>query len=278
VSSLPEPSTPDGAAGLAAILAEPARALVAMDYDGTLAPIVESPRAAYPEPGALTSLARLAAVVGVVVIVTGRPVDDVLNLSGLSEAADLQRLVILGQYGLERYELATGERRTPAPLPGVAVARERLPALLAAAGVPAEAVEDKGHALAVHTRGLPDPAGTLQRLRKPLVALAHSTGLTATPGRFVIELRPSGVDKGAALTELVRQHDAKAVLFAGDDVGDLPAYDTVAALRTTGVAGVTICSDSAEVGVLRERADLVVAGPAGVVALLEALAAAIGTG
>lgn len=276
---LPEPSTPAGAAGLSAILAEPARALVAVDYDGTLAPIVERPGEAIPHPEAVATLGRLAGAVGAVAVITGRPVSDVLDLGGMRAAAGLDRLVILGQYGLERYDAATGALPMPEPPAGVAFARQRLPGLLEIAGVPPEvAIEDKGSALVVHTRRLPDPAATLERLRAPLAALAEKAGLEAVPGRLVVELRPAGTDKGRALTELARSRDAGAVLFAGDDVGDLPAYDAVERLRADGVPGVTVCSDSAEVTALRERADIVVGGPGGVVALLAALTAAIGGG
>lgn len=276
---LPESSTPAGAAGMAAILSQPARALVAVDYDGTLAPIVVHPGSAVPHPDAVATIGRLAGVIGTVAVVTGRSVADVLDLGGMRDAAGLERLVVLGQYGLERYDAATGQCKIPEPRVGVAVARERLPALLDVAGVSPElAIEDKGHALAVHTRRLTHPARTLERLRAPLAALAAATGLEASLGRLVIELRPPGVDKGRALVELARDREAGAVLFAGDDLGDLPAYDAVASLRDDGIPGVTVCSDSAEVSALRERADIVVEGPSGVVALLAALTAAIGSG
>lgn len=276
---LPESSTAAGRAGLAAILAEPARAVVAVDYDGTLAPIVEQPGNAVPHPDALSTLGRLAGLVGAVAVVTGRPVDDVLDLGGMRGAPGLERLVILGQYGLERYDAASGRQSVPEPAPGVAVARARLPALLELAGVPWRlAIEDKGHALAVHFRRLPEPARTLERLRAPLAALAEVAGLEVAPGRKVLELRPPGSDKGSALLGFVREREGRAVLFAGDDIGDLPAYDAVERLRREGVPGVTVCSDSAEVSALRERADIVVDGPAGVVELLAALAAAVGTG
>ncbi|MDQ3431563.1 MAG: trehalose-phosphatase, partial [Actinomycetota bacterium] len=92
------------------------------------------------------------------------------------------------------------------------------------------------------------------------------------PGRMVLEIRPPGMDKGAALRALVQERAARAVLFAGDDLGDLAAYDAVQGMRAEGVAGLLVCSASAEVGELAERADVVVDGPAGVVDLLEALA------
>jgi trehalose 6-phosphate phosphatase len=92
---------------------------------------------------------------------------------------------------------------------------------------------------------------------------------------MVIELRPPGSDKGQALTDLVAQRHASSVMYVGDDLGDAPAFRAVADLRGRGVPGLAVCSGSAEVTALAELADLVVDGPAGVVALLGSLAAAM---
>lgn len=81
------------------------------------------------------------------------------------------------------------------------------------------------------------------------------------------------MDKGVALLSYVHEIGASAVLYAGDDLGDLPAFDAVDTLRTEGVPGLLVCSGSDEVMQLRDRADLVVNGPEGVVALLRGLAA-----
>ena len=137
-------------------------------------------------------------------------------------------------------------------------------------------VEDKGHALVVHVRRTADPDGALELLREPLTSLAEHNGLELAPGRRVLELRPPGHTKDAALTGLVQERAAGSVLFAGDDLGDLPAFDAVARLRALGVPGVAVCSDSAEVDVVRDRADIVVDGPAGVADFFAALAATIG--
>ena len=59
-----EPTTPEGRAGLEAVLADPARALAAFDYDGTLSPIVADPASAIPEPGIVQRLGQLAALLG----------------------------------------------------------------------------------------------------------------------------------------------------------------------------------------------------------------------
>jgi len=193
---MPVPSAPtaDGQAALAALAAEPARALVASDYDGTLSPIVDDPAAAVAVPGAVAALTRLAARVGTVAIITGRPAADAVSLGGLG---DVPGLIVLGHYGAQRWQ--DGVLSAPPAPPGIEAAREALPKLLAEVSAPAgTTIEDKGTALAVHTRRTADPAAALALLREPLSRLADDTALTLEPGRLVLELRcagspPSGV-------------------------------------------------------------------------------------
>ena len=269
---VPEPATPEGRAGLAALLRDPGGALVGLDYDGTLAPIVADPLAARAHPGAAAALRRLSTHVGTLALITGRPAEVAVELGGLR---DVPGIVILGHYGAERWE--SGVLSAPSPPAGLATVRGELPAVLAAAGAPPGTwVEDKGYAVAVHTRRTADPDGALALIRAPLAALAERTGLAVEPGRMVIELRPAGMDKGAALAKLVAERLPRAVMFCGDDLGDLAAFAAVRELRSTGLAGVTVCSGSAEAGAVAEAADLVVDGPDGVVALLDAMAAALG--
>jgi len=252
-----------GQLGLAALRADPAGAVVALDYDGTLAPVVDRPSDAVPAPGAVAALRALAPRVRTLALVTGRPADVVVDLAGL---AHVPGLVVLGQYGAQRW--SGGATASPPALPGVDVARRQLPPLLEPEGA---VLEDKGIALVVHTRPSVDPSGALTRLTGPVTAVANAAGLELHPGRLVLELRPPGFDKRGALLSLC-DPEPSAVLFAGDDVGDLAAYDAVDELRERGVPGVLVCSASDEgPAVLRERADLVVDGPAGVVALLERL-------
>jgi trehalose 6-phosphate phosphatase len=263
--------TPAGAGALAAIAEDPGRALIALDFDGTLAPIVGEPSAARPYPGALPALRRLATSIGTLAIITGRPAPAAVELGGF---AGIPGLIVIGHHGWERWE--DGELISPPPPPGVAQARARLPGVLAKAGAADGTwVEDKGHALVVHTRPAADPEAALALLTGPLADLASQTGLDSKPGRLVIELRPRGVDKGTAITALAAERDPAAVLFAGDDLGDIPAFEAVHALRATGRAGVAVCSASGEVTTLTDHADLVVDGPRGVTALLVRLADAV---
>lgn len=265
---LPEPTTEPGRAGLAALLAEPRRALVGLDFDGTLAPIVPDPDSARAHPEVPAVLARLAGHGIRVAVVTGRPAETAVRYAGIEQVPGL---VVLGHYGLERW--SEGSLDAPEDLAAVEEVRRRIDHVLAAAGAPEGTyVEDKGAAVAVHTRRTPDPAGTVDALRDPLGALAEETGLVVEPGRYVLELRPAGGDKGGALRSLVDEAAPSAIVFVGDDLGDLAAFDAVEQLRRTGTPGLLVCSGSTEVTALADRADLVVDGPDGVVALLAELA------
>ena len=265
---LPRARTADGQSGLTALAADPARALIATDYDGTLAPIVSDPAAAVAAPGAVAALTRLAGLVGTVAVITGRAAADAVSLGGL---AGIPGLIVLGHYGAQRWEAGVLSE-SPVP-PGVQAAREALPGLLAAVAAPAgTAVEDKGTALAVHTRRTADPAAALALLREPLRRLAGEAGLTVEPGRLVLELRPPGMDKGTALRRLAAARAASSVLFSGDDLGDLTAFAAIRELRADGIPGCAVASESPEAPQVAAAADLAVDGPPGIVRFLSALA------
>ncbi len=268
---LPRARTADGQSGLAALTADPLHALIATDYDGTLAPIVDDPAAAVAAPGAVAALTRLTGLVGTVAVITGRAAADAVSLGGLAEVPGL---IVLGHYGAQRWH--DGVLSTPPVPPGVQAVREALPAVLAKAAAPeGTAVEDKGTALAVHTRRTADPAAALALLREPLGQLAGEAGLTVEPGRLVLELRPPGMDKGTALRRLAEERAASAVLFSGDDLGDLTAFAAIRQLRADGIPGCAVASESAETPQVAEAADLVVDGPSGLVRFLSALADAL---
>lgn len=251
----------------------PADALVATDFDGTLAPIVEDPTLARPVPGAAATLARLADRVGTLALITGRPAETGVAYAGLGELAGRSNVLLLGHYGAERWEAATGAYVTaPAP-PGLDVVRHELPGLVAEIAPAGASIEDKQTSLAVHVRACADPDAALAGLVGPVRALADRAGLAVQPGRMVLEIRDGGRDKGSALRELVAERGARAVLFAGDDLGDLAAYAVVEELRAAGTPGLTVASTGPEpVPEVAERADLVLAGPAEVVAFLATLA------
>ncbi|TCC20653.1 trehalose-phosphatase [Kribbella sindirgiensis] len=273
--SIPVIQTNAGREGWEAIVSDPSTAVISTDFDGVLSPLVEDPARSRPVEGALDALARLARSVNQVAIVTGRPALVATELSGVSGHPGLGSLVVLGHYGLERWDAATG-KVTSEPVPeGVTKARDRLPGLLREVGVPDAFVEDKDSSLAVHTRRLEDPAGALELLRAPLTALAQETGLRLEPGNLVLELRPPGIDKGVALRRLIESTGARSILYAGDDLGDLAAYRAIQAQRDNGLRGVLLATRSSNATELIEAADIVVDDPSGVVTVLTALSDAI---
>lgn len=270
---LPTPSTPAGRDGLAALLARPQKAVVALDFDGTLAEIVPDPEQARAHPRAVPALAALAPRVASVAVITGRPAGVAVRYGGFAGVPGLDHLVVLGHYGAERWDAVSGTVTAPAPHPGVAAVRAELPGVLDRFGAwHGTWIEEKGQAVAVHTRRASDPQAAFEALRGPLAELAARHSLIVEPGRMVLELRPPGMDKGVALARYVGEVEAEAVLYAGDDLGDLPAFAVVEKLRSDGVPGLLVCSGSAEVPELADRADLLVPGPAAVVEFLAALA------
>ncbi|MFG3347199.1 trehalose-phosphatase [Streptomyces sp. NPDC048018] len=281
VSRLPHPTTTAGRDGLAALLARPEKAVVALDFDGTLAEIVPDPEQARAHPGAVPALAALAPRVASVAVITGRPAGVAVRYGGFAGVPGLEHLVVLGHYGAERWDAVSGTVHAAAPHPGVASVRAELPGFLDRVGAWSGTwIEEKGRAVAVHTRRAADPQGAFEALKGPLGDLAARHGLVLEPGRMVLELRPPGMDKGVALAEYVRETGAGSVLYAGDDLGDLAAYAAVEKLRSDGTPGLLVCSAAASEAVpeLAGRADLTVPGPAAVVDFLAGVAEALGPG
>jgi trehalose 6-phosphate phosphatase len=270
--SLPEPVSPSGTAALKAILRSPSQTLLASDFDGTLAPIVEDPERAYADPDAVAALGRLGERVGAIVVITGRPARTAVDLGRFREVAGLDSMIVVGQYGVERWDAATDEYRLPPDPPQLSAVAAELPEILDSLRLGEARIEDKGRAIAVHTRSLPDPNAALATLADPLADLADRYGLVLTPGKSVWELRTPGVDKGATLRAIVDETAARHVIFAGDDLGDLPAFRAVRELAAEGVDGLLVCSASTEEDALTELSDVIVDGPAGFAAWLNELA------
>lgn len=269
--------TPEAKSRYDAVLAVARQAVLGLDFDGTLSPIVPDPAAAVIHPDGPAALAAVAARVRAVAIITGRPARQVVELGRLEEVADAlpagSRLLVRGQYGNELWDSVTRTVTSPDVPPGLAAFSAELPGLLAAAGVPDAFVEEKGLAVAVHTRRLTDPAAAFTRLEPRLADAAARHGLGVEPGRMVLEVRAPGIHKGEALQQVVAETDAGGVLFAGDDLGDLEAFEAARSYRDKGLPVLLVCSGSVEEQALADVADLVVDGPDEVMALLRQIAA-----
>jgi trehalose 6-phosphate phosphatase len=273
----------DGERRYAELVAHAADVVVGLDFDGTLAPIVDDPDSAHIHPDAPQVLTDLAAVVRAVAVITGRPARQALDLGGLDEVGDAigsigRELFLFGQYGNERW--SSTRRRVVSPLPpaGLATFERELPRVLRDVDAADAFVEDKGLAVAVHTRRLEDPDAAFDRLVKPISDLAEEHGLSVEPGRRVIEVRSHGMHKGLVVEWLTEHLELGGFLFAGDDLGDLEAFEAVLDLRRRGLPTLLVCSASREESTLRDLADVVVDGPTGVLALLRDLTADASSG
>jgi trehalose 6-phosphate phosphatase len=255
---------------VAAVRPHLAHALVALDFDGTLAPIVPDPADSRPLPGVVDALGALAAAGTQVAVDTGRDARTAVALGGLDAVPGL---IVEGLYGLESWH--AGRLETPPTPDVIETLRAQLPTAIAA-GAPAGSalwIEDKRLSLVVHGRLADDPEAALDPVREPVAALATQLGLEVHPGRGVIELRLPGYDKAGALHRLVERCSPRVVLYAGDDLGDLPALLAVRGLRGAGLTAYAVGAGSTEVPEVAEAADLLVDGPAGVLELLRQLSA-----
>lgn len=251
------------------VVAAAGGALIGLDFDGTLAPIVEDPPQAWIHPAMPDLLLQLGEVVGTVAIVTGRPAAQAVELARLEEiASPLANLIVLGQYGNESWSSSDQRVHSQAPPDGLAGFIDTLPELFESLGFEPR-VEDKGLAVAIHTRSLPDPTSAYQRLIAPLSELAARHGLVIEPGRFVLEARAAGMDKGIALRRLAEATQPSAMLFAGDDLGDIPAFQELGRQREAGLPTLQVCSGSPEQPLIAAETDVILDGPDGVAAFFE---------
>lgn len=269
-------TSPDARQRYVELVAAARDSVIAADMDGTLSPIVDDPARATIHPDAADRLADLAPLVRAVAVITGRPARQALALGRLDDvgariAEAGSELYVFGQYGNERWSSTQRRIISPRPPHGLASFLRELPGLLRRADAADAFVEEKGIAVAVHTRRLADPAGALARLTPLLTDAAERNDLVVEPGRNVVEVRAPGMHKGVAVHTLAEELGVRGFLFAGDDLGDVEAFTAVAELRERGLATLLVCSGSDEEPALVERADVVVDGPDGVMALLARL-------
>lgn len=232
--------------------------LIATDFDGTLAPIVADPAAARPIEGAVEALRGLAARGHQVAVVSGRP------LAFLRQHLP-EDLTIVGLYGLEMCRHGEVVEH-----PSSGVWRETIADVASAAqrqGPQGMLVELKGLSITLHYRTRPELADQVERYA---VQAAAAAGLQVRDARRSIELHPPiDEDKGTAILRLAEGSEG-SVVYLGDDVGDLPAFDALDELSLAGRSVLRVAVDSDELSAsLRDRADVMVDGPLGVLELLE---------
>lgn len=185
-----------------------------LDVDGTLIDIAATPDAVLVDKQLLDLIAQLhRACGGALALVSGRAISDLEGLLGMS------RLPMAGLHGLERRDV-TGRLWIHAAPPDAKCVikaalmplQERHPGLF---------LEDKGLTLALHYRQAPTLAAYVHRLMRQLLATAGD-GLELQCGKMVVEIKPTGIDKGSAVREYLNEPPfcQRRPVFIGDDLND----------------------------------------------------------
>jgi trehalose 6-phosphate phosphatase len=243
---------------------DPSAVLLALDFDGTLSPIVDDPERARAAPLAIEALVDLADRGARIAIVTGRDAATVVELGGLER---IPGVLVSGLHGAETWH--EGQLLTRDEPAGISALRAVLPPLLDRVD-PGVWLEDKRLSLVVHTRRAADPEHSLQILTQPVTALAAEHDLDVVGGKFVLEIRIPALSKADAVSSLLNEH-TRAAMFCGDDLGDLPAFEAIRSWAAdSGHTGVTIAVG--EVPQVRTAADLQLDSPEELAELLSDLA------
>ena len=190
----------DAVAGLAGT----DRLLVATDFDGVLAPIVDDPAAVAAIPEAMAALRTLAALPETsVAVVSGRGYELLATL-----VAPADRFTLVGSHGIELGAPATGGDELEQLLDELGALADRFPGLH---------IEPKAVSVAVHFRRL---AADRDEVMAEVDRLADAWPGKLVTGKEVVEFSVGSATKGDAVRVLAERHRATATVYFGDDVTD----------------------------------------------------------
>jgi len=214
-SHLPEPLV-----GALRELARTRRLLVALDFDGTLAPEVDDPEQARALPQAREAVLRLLAMPNTrVALVSGRALKSLIHVAQLPENA-----LLVGSHGIE-LRLDSPDDQVPLD----AAERRKVDELGDILGEVADAIdqvwlEPKPAGFALHTRMATEADSRMAHLVALRETEAELSGLTVREGKNVLEFAVRSTTKGEAIEHLRGYTSATAVFYAGDDVTDEDAF------------------------------------------------------
>lgn len=201
-------------------LAATERLLVALDFDGTLAPEVDDPQRARALPEARAAVLRLLELPNTrVAMISGRAMQSLEHVANVPDS-----VLLVGSHGVE-FRLDSPDTTLDldqAELEQVEVLSEVLEDV--AAGLDRVWVETKPAGFALHTRLATERDSRMAHMQALSETRAEIAGLTVREGKNVIEFSVRSATKGEALLHLSEYAKATAVFYAGDDVTDEDAF------------------------------------------------------
>jgi trehalose 6-phosphate phosphatase len=261
---------------LAPLRAEPSRAAILLDIDGTLAPIVELAAEARVPEATRRLLLELSRRYAIVACVSGRRASEARAMVAIGAIS------YLGSHGAELLRAGWTEAALD---PGLEDWARRIHEFARDVDGPdlrrrRVRIEDKGAIVAYHWRGAPDEDAVREAIDE-IATRAEASGLRTHWGRKVLEVRPPvRIDKGSGIESFLAGEDVAAALYAGDDTTDLDAFHALEQLVSDGrirhAVKVGVRSDEGPAAIT-EQADVVVDGTEGIQELLSALAAGPGS-
>jgi trehalose 6-phosphate phosphatase len=219
-SRLPEPLV-----GALRELARTRQLLVALDFDGTLAPVVDKPDQARALPAAREAVLRLSVMPRTrVAVISGR------SLSSLEQVADLPDNVLhVGSHGVELRldEPAASFDLTDTEQIRIVHLEEKLTEV--ADNLDQVWLEPKPAGFALHTRLATEENSRVAHL-EALEELGDDAGeYTVREGKDVLEISVRTATKGDSIEHLRTYTHSTAVFFAGDDVTDEDGFEALGA-------------------------------------------------
>lgn len=204
---------------------------ILLDIDGTLLDLAPTPAGVLVPSSlqnALLSLWKWTG--GALALVSGRALSDIDRVFAPID------LPAIGGHGAEIRPLVTDEKVVRRPLP---LLDERLRRRVLALASPGILIEDKGYSLAVHYRLAPERAPALRRSVAEITRELESGTYEILPGKSVLEIKPTGFNKGSAVLELMEMDPFKGrvPIFVGDDVTDEAVF---AILPDVGGVGISV--------------------------------------
>jgi len=215
------------------------RCAILLDIDGTILDFAPSPLQVRVPEDLKRTLTRLGQLTGgAVALVSGRSIGDIDRIF-----SPLQ-LAAIGVHGAQMRLDGSGPVQTR-----VAPLSETLKRKLAKVAdlAPGILVEDKGYSLALHYRLVPAKAHEVVSAIGGICESAPQEAVEILPGKFVVDIKPAGINKGDAVVELMRHAPfaGRQPIFIGDDTTDLSVFDIIPKFRgrAYSVGGLTADTD-----------------------------------
>ena len=244
---------------------------LAIDFDGTISEFVPMLDDAVVFPAVVAPLRSLSRKLKLTAVVSGRAAADVRR------RVCMDGIVFVGNHGAE-YIDGSSLDTAPEAIERFEGIQEILDRLRKLADVPGLVWENKGFSASIHYRVADDEEAALQRIETALEAVPGVADMEIFQGNKILEIRAkSEVNKGYALSRLIRDWNLKSVLALGDDTTDADALRTLRRHRAEGLVcglAIAVIQDGTPASVL-DNADYSLNGVSEVAAFLSRLDAAM---